>query len=121
MERAGNPNYYQRLERMADLHHSKNLDYCGPDGWYQGMDNFVQAAAYAGCSVRTVFRVMQGIKLARRRALESSQLAANHESLADTALDLANYQVLESAFADTYDWIDVPLQQMAVRPNLEPV
>lgn len=123
-ERAGNPNFYKRLDKMADIHHTKNLDYCGPHSVFQGMDNFVGAAAYAGCSVRMVFRVLQGIKLERRRALEyaaKSGIKPNHESISDTAFDRANYDILEAAFADTYDWIDVPLSFAAVKPDLTPV
>ena len=101
----GNPHFYELLNEIANLHSSKNRDYCG-DSQYQGMDNFVAAARHAGRSVRDVFRTLQGIKLARLDALTATGAPPNHESIADTRLDYINYLLLELAFERTYDWID---------------
>lgn len=105
--RAGNPNFYNLLTELADLHHTKNQDYCG-EGQYQGMDNFVEAARQAGVSVRQIFHSLQGVKIARLKVLRRKDREPNHESIADTMKDLCNYLLLEMAFERTYDWIDDP-------------
>lgn len=100
MSRAGNPHYYRIMNELMDLHESKNQDYC--DGEHEGLGNFVQAAGYAGCGLRQVFEVLQGIKLARLAALRSTEAEPNHESIEDTKRDLINYLALELAAEATY-------------------
>ena len=94
-KRAGNQHYYRIIGECADLHESKNQDYCG--GEYEGLDNFVHAAEYAGCGLRTVFKVLQGIKEARIKALEKRGCEPNHESIHDSKVDKVNYEILELA------------------------
>ncbi len=110
--RAGNPHFYELLDKCADLHETKNLDYADADnaGAYAGLDNFVYAASYAGVSPRVVFDVLLGVKQARLRNLESHKAKPNHESIEDTYTDFINYLALRTAFAKAYpDLFDRPL------------
>ncbi len=111
-QRAGNPHFYELLERCMAIHETKNLDYADANnaGAYAGLDNFVYAASYAGVSPRVVFDVLLGVKQARLRNLESHKAKPNHESIEDTYTDFINYLALRTAFAKAYpDLFDRPL------------
>jgi hypothetical protein len=95
---AKNPKFEQLLNDMRELHASKNSDYCGDGAAVNPYQNFEDAAAFAGCSVDTVFRVLIGIKGARLKALTSSGKPPNHESVEDTQKDLAMYGALYASY-----------------------
>jgi hypothetical protein len=95
---AKNPKFDQLLNDMRELHASKNSDYCGDGAAVNPYQNFEDAAAFAGCSVNTVFRVLIGIKGARLKALIASGKAPNHESIADSQKDLAMYAALYASY-----------------------
>jgi len=102
-KRAGNPHYYRIMGELMDLHESKNQDYCGAGGGgYEGLDNFIHAANWAGCGLRIVFKVFQGTKQSRIASLEAEDIEANHESITDSKRDLINYLALELAAEATY-------------------
>ncbi len=83
---------------MREIHASKNADYCGEGAAINPYQNFEDAAAFAGCSVDTVFRVLMGIKGARLKALLASGRPPNHESIDDTRKDLAMYAALYASY-----------------------
>ena len=95
---AKNPQFEQLLSDMRALHASKNADYCGEGASVNPFQNFEDAAAFAGCSVDTVFRVLLGIKGARLKALLASARAPNYESIDDTRKDLAMYAALYASY-----------------------
>ena len=78
------------LADMAALVASKAHDYADNGNVYS---NFEGSARSAGVSVDLVFQVMIGIKVERLRQLMSGKIA-NHESIEDTIMDLANYAAL---------------------------
>lgn len=88
------PYFQDTIDTMAAVHDSKNEDYAD-DG--NPFSNFEGAAKTAGVSVDVVFQVMIGIKMERLRQLTSGK-EANHESLMDTVLDLANYAAIWYAY-----------------------
>jgi hypothetical protein len=88
---AQNPAFHALLKRMAETHDKKNADYAQDGNPYS---NFEEAAANAGCSVDTVFRVLIGIKLARLKELLKGEKTAQNESIEDSKLDLAVYTAL---------------------------
>lgn len=93
---AQNPKFYGLLTQMAEMHDRKNADYSvGESNPYS---NFEEAAAFAGCSVDTVFRVLIGIKGARLKALAAKGVNPVNESVADSQLDLAVYAALYSSY-----------------------
>lgn len=91
---ANNPKFHALLKQMAEVHDSKNSDY-SRDG--EPYSNFKEAAAFAGCSVDTVFAVLIGIKGARLKVLLSGK-KPNNESIQDSRLDLAIYAALWASF-----------------------
>jgi len=95
---AKNPRFDQLLNDMRALHASKNSDYCGDGATVNPFQNFEDAAAFAGCPVDTVFRVLLGIKGARLKALLASGQKPNHESIDDTRKDLAMYAALYASY-----------------------
>lgn len=88
---ARNLQFEQLLKDMLALHEKKNHDYARPDNAFS---NFEEAAAVAGCSVDTVFRVLVGIKLARLNELIASGKTAQNESVQDSRMDLTMYCAL---------------------------
>lgn len=102
---ARNLRFEQLLKDMGELHNSKNADYCGDGAAVNPYQNFEDAAAFAGCSVDIVFRVLIGIKGARLKALLASHKPPNHESIDDTRKDLAMYSALYASYSIclTYD------------------
>jgi hypothetical protein len=87
---AQNPAFRALLTRMGELHDKKNHDYAQDNNPYS---NFEEAAANAGCSVDTVFRVLIGIKQARLKELLAGKVP-NNEGIEDTKLDLTMYCAL---------------------------
>lgn len=85
-----NPAFDAHLEQMRSTHDSKNADYAN-DG--DPLSNFTLAAAVAGCSRDTVFRVLIGVKLARLDELLKGK-TPKHESIDDSLLDLSVYAAL---------------------------
>ena len=90
---AANPAFLNVIEQMRSLAVSKNHDYASDDNPFS---NFEGAARLAGLTADQVFHTMIGIKVERLRQV--AQREANHESLDDTLLDLANYAALWLAF-----------------------
>lgn len=80
---------------MGDLHQKKNHDYAND---HNPFSNFEEAAAFAGCPVDMVFRVMIGIKIARLKELQASGKQPNNESLDDSQFDLVMYGGLQRAY-----------------------
>jgi hypothetical protein len=91
---AKNPDFDAVLREMTELHDSKNNDYADDGNPYS---NFEGSARSSGVDVDTVFMVMIGIKVERLRQLTSGTVP-NHESIADTRMDLANYVVIWEAY-----------------------
>lgn len=94
---AQNPAFHALLARMAETHDRKNADYAQDGNPYS---NFEEAAASAGCSVDTVFRVLIGIKQARLKELLKGEKTAQNESVDDSKLDLAVYAALWASYAE---------------------
>ena len=92
-----NPAFSALLERMASLHDSKNADYAA-DG--DPLSNFRQAGAVAEgfTGADAVFASLIGVKLARLRELTANKKTPNHESIADTRIDLAMYAALWASY-----------------------
>lgn len=88
-----NPRFYTLLHRMAELHNSKQHDYCG-----QGFDPLANLRAsealgipaWKGCLVRMSDKWMRLRNFARQEAM-----AVKDESFCDTCLDLAVYALHE--------------------------
>lgn len=78
------------LDLMRETVTSKANDYADDDDVYS---NFGGAAYLAGVTVEQAFMVLIGVKVERLRQLMSGKIA-NHESIDDTLLDLANYAAL---------------------------
>lgn len=93
-KRKGSAEFYQLLNKMADVHEKKSNDYANDANPFS---NFEFAAQYAGVSVETVFRVLHGVKEARKRELLTGKEVKN-ESLDDTYLDQTNYVGLSAAY-----------------------
>ena len=91
---ANNPKFHALLAQMAEIHDRKNHDYAQDGNPYS---NFEGAAATAGCGVDTVFAVLIGIKLARLKELATGK-TPNHESVADSRLDLAVYSAVWASY-----------------------
>jgi hypothetical protein len=83
---------------MRDIHNKKSHDYANSRDRFS---NFRIAALIAGVSVDTVFRVMDGIKIARLIELLDSKKKPKNESIFDSILDKATYDTLRLAF-----WIE---------------
>ncbi len=92
---AANPKFHALIKQMSEMHDKKNNDYASSGNPYS---NFEQAAAFAGCSVDTVFAVLIGIKEARLRELTASGKTPNNESIQDTRLDAAVYAALRASY-----------------------
>ncbi len=92
---AANPKFHTLIKQMYEMHDKKNNDYASSGNPYS---NFEQAAAFAGCSVDTVFAVLIGIKEARLRELTASGKTPNNESIQDTRLDAAVYTALRASY-----------------------
>lgn len=92
---ARNLRFKRLLQDMATLHDRKNNDYAQDGNPYS---NFEEAAASAGCSVDTVFRVLIGIKQARLKELLGSGKTAQNESVQDSRMDLAMYAALWTSY-----------------------
>ncbi len=92
---AANPKFHTLIKQMSEMHDKKNNDYASSANPYS---NFEQAAAFAGCSVDTVFAVLIGIKEARLRELTASGKTPNNESIQDTRLDAAVYTALRASY-----------------------
>lgn len=90
-----NPHFDQLLGEMRALHERKGHDYARGDNPYS---NFEEAAAEAGVSVDTVFRVMVAIKNARIRELESSGKTPQNEALLDSYMDGLMYRALQLSY-----------------------
>jgi hypothetical protein len=93
--RATNPKFETVITQMVAIHNRKSADYATDGNRYS---NFEESAAYAGCSVDTVFLVMIGVKLARLRELLSSGKTAQNESVQDSRMDLAVYAALWASY-----------------------
>ena len=91
---ARNPAFDAHLEKMKDVHDTKNHDYAADGNPYS---NFMLSATLAGCSVDTVFRVLIGVKLARLDELLKGK-TPKHESVADSLLDLSVYSSLWASY-----------------------
>lgn len=92
---ACNPDFDAVLDTMRAVHLRKNHDYAQDGNPYS---NFEEAAAEAGVSVHTVFKVMIGIKNARIRELEASGKTPANEALADSYLDRLMYSALQLSY-----------------------
>jgi hypothetical protein len=90
-----NPKFEALLDDMRALHARKNHDYAKDSNPYS---NFEEAAATAGCSVDTVFRVLIGIKIARLNELLDSGKPALNESVDDSRMDLTMYAALWTSY-----------------------
>jgi hypothetical protein len=90
-----NPKFDAQLDEMRALHDRKNSDYAQDDNPYS---NFEFAAAMAGCSIDTVFRVLIGIKAARLRELLANGKPPENESVQDSRTDLAMYASLWASY-----------------------
>ena len=101
--------FHALLDTIRRIHDKKNQDYADE---YNPFSNFEEAAEHADCSVIMVFRVIQGIKIARIKQLENSGRAPNNESLRDSKLDLAIYQLLEISYEDFL--LNQTIQEMIV-------
>lgn len=88
-----NPRFFSLLQRMAELHNSKQHDYCG-----QGYDPLANLRAsealgipaWKGCLVRMSDKWMRIRNFARQDVM-----AVKDESFIDTCLDLAVYALHE--------------------------
>lgn len=89
-----NQKFDAQLETMRAIHDAKNSDYAEDGNPYS---NFEHAAAVAGCSVDTVFRVLIGVKLARLKELLGGK-EPKHESIDDSILDLSVYAALWASY-----------------------
>lgn len=78
------------LDLMKDTVTSKANDYADDDDVYS---NFHGAGYLANATMEQVFMTLIGVKVERLRQLVSGKIA-NHESIDDTLLDLANYAAL---------------------------
>lgn len=118
---AKSPRFEQLLRDMRDLHASKNADYCGEGADVNPYQNFEDAAAFAGCSVDTVFRVLLGVKGARLKALMAGERTPNHESIDDTRKDLAMYATLYASYFYRLSYDDRQLlSDCKTTPNIRP-
>ncbi len=90
-----NSAFEELLQQMLRMHEKKQKDYASSSDPYS---NFKEAAAFAGCSVDTVFAVLIGIKGARLKELLTSGKQPNNESIQDTRLDMAVYAALQASY-----------------------
>jgi hypothetical protein len=74
------------LERMAEIHKAKNIDYGSS---YHLAPTLLGIPAHVGILVRMTDKLARACKLAQGQAAQ-----VQDEALADTLLDLANYAVL---------------------------
>lgn len=89
--RPGHPEFYELLNRMADLHSRKNHDYAGLNDPFS---NFRQCEAFGipawkGAVVRLGDKYSRLVNFARVAALEVAD-----EKIEDTLLDLAVYALI---------------------------
>lgn len=94
---ADNPVFNSLLDRMRQLHFSKNADYASDGNPYSNFEQAAQVAAgFSG--VDAVFAALIGVKLARLRELTSAGKTPNNESIDDTRTDLAMYAALWASY-----------------------
>jgi len=90
-----NPTFKGILDQLLKLHDAKSHDYATDGNVYS---NFEAAARFAHVTVDQVFEVLLGVKYARLWNLIQSGKTPNHESLDDTLIDIANYQIIRLAY-----------------------
>jgi len=96
---SGNPAYDRFLQRMQQLHTSKNHDYAKPGSPYSNFEIAAELSAGFTDPMDRVFATLIGVKLARLQELTSGK-RPNHESILDTRRDLANYACLWGSYFD---------------------
>lgn len=86
----------QVLAELATINATKRADYTisGP------YDNFLWVSQQVGIPVEQVLDVFIETKRFRLKALLATGKTPNHESIRDTRVDLANYQVIKVAMYD---------------------
>lgn len=82
---------------MEETVRSKAQDYADMGNVFS---NFEGSAKLSNVSVEQTFQVLIGVKVERLRQLTSGK-EANHESIEDTLIDLANYAALWLAYRRT--------------------
>lgn len=109
---ARNPAFTALLGQMAAIHDKKNEDYASADNPYSNFELAGALGALFSDPVDVACAVLIGVKIARLAELRGKGKTPNHESVADTHLDLATY----AAIWGSYDgWKDQPPQPVAVK------
>lgn len=114
MPTQGSIAFYDLLNEAAKIHHEKKHDYSGHR--FESLDNFVEAALYAKCTINMVFDVMLGIKRSRMNnlicCLEREEEPC-FESINDTRKDIFVYEGLRQAFVTTFgeEWLHVQMTE----------
>lgn len=110
-DKSGNKHFYDLLKSSGELHSEKNEDYSG--NRFENLDNFVEAAMFAGVTVDAVFNVIIGVKNSRLRNLTEKGGEPNFEALNDTRKDKFVYEGLRVAFVETYgeEWLHVVMTE----------
>ena len=86
----GDPRFYKILDKLAEIHSSKNHDYAGEDP----LSNFklsekMGIPAWKGCLVRMSDKISRLWNFAK-----TEKLTVKDENVCDTAIDLAVYSIL---------------------------
>ena len=88
--RYGHPEFYQLLDRMAETHSRKNMDYSGQDPLANlKMSESMGIPAWTGCLVRMSDKFSRLCSFAKKEKYE-----VRDESVEDTLIDLAVYSLL---------------------------
>lgn len=87
----GHPRFYALLERMAEVHSAKNLDYSGDKDPLRNLRQCADAGIdpWVGVVVRLTDKMDRLKSFAKARTF-----AVKDEGIADTLIDVANYALL---------------------------
>lgn len=88
------PEFVQALDKMREIHATKNHDYADSNNAFSNFDVQEYVSNLYSNSRDKVFSTMFAVKLARLATLLNRKDKPNHESIEDTFIDAANYILL---------------------------
>lgn len=88
------PEFLEALEIMKEVHIKKNEDYADPTNPFSNFDVQAYIIGLFKNERDKAFAGMIAVKLARLATLLNSDKPPNNESIEDTFIDMANYDLL---------------------------